>query len=164
MSALPLCWFLSGVQRVGLPRDLHWLFPRPDFNNSPRACTIPNTAMECCCFLFSFSSFSSPSLCYWLSAFLTWIPEYIPSYPSRPSWCFESYLPTEYNCKPVKLYCDGNAWIHILTHLLCMKYVQKLHIEPSGRRDVDNLKRFNTVGLTEPDGEMWDFYSYSLQG
>lgn len=52
-SATLLVCFLSGGQRVGLPRDLHWLFPRPDCNNSPRACTI-NSALEYCFLLLLF--------------------------------------------------------------------------------------------------------------
>lgn len=50
-----VCLEASGLVSQG---DLQWLFPRPDCSYSPRACTIPNTALECCWLHF----FSSPLL------------------------------------------------------------------------------------------------------
>lgn len=95
-SVLPHIWLclfchLAWGQRVGLPRDLYWLFPRPNCNDSPRTYTILNTTLECswCLFLlvsyFSFTLSHLLTLCYWvsvtdkLSVRLTWIPEYAPS-------------------------------------------------------------------------------------
>lgn len=48
-----------------------------------------------------------------------------------------------------------------VSHLLGMKYVLKLHIEPSGCNEVNNLKRFTTVGLTESIHPVQYFFFYS---
>lgn len=65
----------SGLVSQG---DLQWLFPRPDCSYSPRACTIPNTALECCWlhfFLLPFC-FLSPFLCFCL-VLLLFSPKFI---------------------------------------------------------------------------------------
>lgn len=48
-----------------------------------------------------------------------------------------------------------------VSHLLGMKYVLKLHIEPSGCNEVNNLNRFTTVGLTESFHPVRYLYFYS---
>lgn len=73
-SATPLVfvWRPAGFISQG---DLQWLFPRPDCSYSLRACTIPNTALECCWlhfFLLPFC-FLSPFLCFCFVLLLFWL-------------------------------------------------------------------------------------------
>lgn len=115
------CWCLSGGQRAGLSRDLHWLFPRPDGNNSPRACTIPNTALECFSFLLSFFSLALPGSPLCLYTFLHTLTCSITTRSPQIFWagiCPWGVIATSRILLQMQM---------ISTHLLCVKYVQKLN-------------------------------------